>query len=116
MQSHALTLPFHDIAATTTGAVLLPGEAAYDAARQIKERLVEFACGKWQVEAKDVEFLPNRVRIGGEIFTFGDFVKQAYFGRVQLSAAGFYKTPKIHWDRAAGRGTTNVTVPLCNRL
>jgi xanthine dehydrogenase molybdopterin-binding subunit B len=24
--------------------------------------------------------------------------------RVQLSAAGFYKTPKIHWDRANGRG------------
>jgi xanthine dehydrogenase large subunit len=23
---------------------------------------------------------------------------------VQLSAAGFYKTPKIHWDRATGRG------------
>ena len=24
--------------------------------------------------------------------------------RVQLSAAGFYTTPKIHWDRATGRG------------
>ena len=24
--------------------------------------------------------------------------------RVQLSAAGFYKTPKIHWDRDNGRG------------
>ena len=23
---------------------------------------------------------------------------------MQLSAAGFYKTPKIHWDRANGRG------------
>ena len=28
----------------------------------------------------------------------------AYMNRVQLSAAGFYKTPKIHWDRASGRG------------
>ena len=28
----------------------------------------------------------------------------AYLNRVQLSAAGFYKTPKIHWDRATGRG------------
>ena len=25
-------------------------------------------------------------------------------GRVHLSAAGFYKTPEIHWDRAAGKG------------
>ena len=24
--------------------------------------------------------------------------------RIHLSAAGFYKTPKIHWDRAAGKG------------
>ncbi len=24
--------------------------------------------------------------------------------RVSLSAAGFYKTPKIHWDRTTGRG------------
>lgn len=104
------------ITATTTGKVPntsataassgsdLNGMAAYDAARQIKERLVEFACGKWQLEAKDVEFLPNRVRIGSETISFDALVKAAYFGRVQLSAAGFYKTPKIHWDRAAGRG------------
>src|SRR3546814_9504620 len=24
--------------------------------------------------------------------------------RVSLSSTGFYKTPKIHWDRAAGKG------------
>ena len=83
----------------------LNGMAAWDAARQIKERLVAFAAEKYGVPASEVEFLPNRVRVGEQIFTFGDFVKQAYFGRVQLSAAGFYKTPKIHWDRAAGRGT-----------
>ena len=31
-------------------------------------------------------------------------IGEAYLGRVQLSAAGFYKTPEIHWDRAAGKG------------
>jgi xanthine dehydrogenase large subunit len=35
---------------------------------------------------------------------FPDFIKAAYMARVQLSAAGFYKTPKIHWDRASGIG------------
>src|SRR5207253_8430638 len=35
---------------------------------------------------------------------FDDLVKRAYIARVQLSAAGFYKTPKIHWDRSKGRG------------
>ena len=28
----------------------------------------------------------------------------AYLARVPLSATGFYATPKIHWDRKAGRG------------
>jgi xanthine dehydrogenase large subunit len=28
----------------------------------------------------------------------------AYDARIQLSATGFYTTPKIKWDRAAGRG------------
>ncbi|MBP2548781.1 xanthine dehydrogenase large subunit [Neorhizobium galegae] len=104
------------ITATTTGKVPntsataassgsdLNGMAAYDAARQIRERLVEFACRKWQVTATDVEFLPNRVRVGTDTISFDALVKAAYFDRVQLSAAGFYKTPKIHWDRAAGRG------------
>ncbi|CCM76524.1 xanthine dehydrogenase molybdopterin binding subunit [Rhizobium mesoamericanum] len=105
------------ITATTTGKVPntsataassgsdLNGMAAYDAARQIKERLVAFAAEKWGVPPTDVVFLPNRVRVGDKEFAFPDFIKQAYFARVQLSAAGFYKTPKIHWDRAAGRGT-----------
>ena len=38
------------------------------------------------------------------MITFNDFIKQAYMARVHLSAAGFYKTPKIHWDRASGKG------------
>ena len=82
----------------------LNGMAAYDAATQLKERLVAFASDKWKVAASEVEFLPNRVRIGGEVISFPDFINQAYFARIQLSAAGFYKTPEIHWDRATGRG------------
>ncbi|MDI7860790.1 xanthine dehydrogenase molybdopterin binding subunit [Rhizobiaceae bacterium n13] len=105
------------ITATTTGKVPntsataassgsdLNGMAAYDAARQIKERLVAFAAEKWSVSPAEVIFLPNRVQVGDTEIPFPDFIKQAYFARVQLSAAGFYKTPKIHWDRAAGRGT-----------
>ena len=49
-------------------------------------------------------FQPNRVLVGNHIFEFGDFIRQAYMARVQLSAAGFYKTPKIHWDREKGSG------------
>ncbi|MEP3332412.1 xanthine dehydrogenase molybdopterin binding subunit [Sedimentitalea sp.] len=82
----------------------LNGMAARDAVEQIKARLVKFAAEKWTVAPDDVHFLPNRVQIGDEVLPFDTFIKQAYMARVQLSAAGFYKTPKIHWDRDSGKG------------
>ncbi|WP_350334336.1 xanthine dehydrogenase molybdopterin binding subunit [Coralliovum pocilloporae] len=82
----------------------LNGMAALDAAEQIKARLVAFAAEHWQAKAEDIRFLPNRVAIGAEEIAFSDFIRQAYMARVHLSAAGFYKTPKIHWDRASGQG------------
>ena len=104
------------ITATTTGKVPntsptaassgadLNGMAAQDAARQIKNRLIDFAAETHQISKDQVVFLPNRVRIGNAEISFNELVKQAYLNRVQLSAAGFYKTPKIHWDRNKGRG------------
>jgi xanthine dehydrogenase large subunit len=82
----------------------LNGMAAYDAARQIKERLVGWAAEKWNVKPEDVAFLPNRVRIGADEIGFASLIDMAYLDRIHLSAAGFYKTPKIHWDRASGTG------------
>ena len=82
----------------------LNGMAALDAVQQIKVRLVAFACEKWSVDEAEVEFLPNAVRIGETVLSFDAFIRQAYMARVQLSAAGFYKTPKIHWDRDKGAG------------
>ncbi|HET7412655.1 MAG TPA: xanthine dehydrogenase molybdopterin binding subunit, partial [Pararhizobium sp.] len=82
----------------------LNGMAAANAAQQIKERLVAFAAENWKVPADHIEFVPNHVRIGNHLVPFPDLIKAAYQARVQLSAAGFYKTPKIHWDREAGRG------------
>ncbi len=82
----------------------LNGMAAKDAVRQIKERLVEFATCHWNVNADTVRFVANAVQVGGETFAFADFIRQAYMARVQLSAAGFYKTPKIHWNRDTGKG------------
>jgi xanthine dehydrogenase large subunit len=82
----------------------LNGMAAQNAAQQIKDRLIDFAAEKYSVEAEQVVFEPNRVLIGNRRVAFDDLVKEAYLGRVHLSAAGFYKTPEIHWDRAAGKG------------
>jgi xanthine dehydrogenase large subunit len=82
----------------------LNGMAAQNAADQIKGRLIDFAAEKYSVERDQVVFEPNTVRIGNRRVAFADFVKEAYMARVHLSAAGFYKTPEIHWDRAAGKG------------
>jgi xanthine dehydrogenase large subunit len=104
------------ITATTTGKVPntsataassgsdLNGMAAQNGARQIKDRLIDFASETHGVAKDQIVFLPNRVRIGNAEIPFAELVKQAYEARVQLSAAGFYKTPKIHWDRDKGTG------------
>jgi xanthine dehydrogenase large subunit len=82
----------------------LNGMAAQNAARQIKQRLIDFAAERYQVPVDQVVFLPNRVRIGNQEIRFDELVRQAFVARIQLSAAGHYKTPVIHWDRAKGRG------------
>lgn len=104
------------ITATTTGKVPntsataassgsdLNGMAALDAARQIKDRLCSFAAERYGLAKEQIRFLPNRVRLGNQEIPFAELVGQAYLARVQLSAAGFYKTPKIHWDRDKGEG------------
>ncbi|MBR9842330.1 MAG: xanthine dehydrogenase molybdopterin binding subunit [Rhodobacteraceae bacterium] len=82
----------------------LNGMAALDACAQIKARLVSWATEAWGVGEEAVRFAENQVHVGDEVLPFAEFIKQAYMARVHLSAAGFYKTPKIHWDRETGQG------------
>ncbi|MCX5494043.1 xanthine dehydrogenase molybdopterin binding subunit [Kaistia dalseonensis] len=82
----------------------LNGMAAENAAQQIRDRLIAFAAEKYGVAAGAVLFEPNAVVVGDKRFSWAQFAEQAYLGRVQLSAAGFYKTPGISWNRDAGRG------------
>jgi len=92
----------------------LNGMAARDACLRIKAGMVKFAAEHYaseddKVQEENVRFDNNQVVItkdSGEEVTvpFADFVQQAYMGRVPLSSTGFYKTPKIHYDRASGQG------------
>src|SRR3546814_7886134 len=66
--------------------------------------LVDFAAEHWGVPESQVEFLPGFLRVGNQKVVFADFIEAAYMARVSLSSTGFYKTPKIHWDRKAGKG------------
>ena len=82
----------------------LNGMAALDAAEQIKARLIDFVAERWQAPRDEVRFIPGHIRAGGQDVPFDEVIAAAYMARIHLSAAGFYKTPKIHWDRATGRG------------
>lgn len=82
----------------------LNGMAALDAAEKIKARLVVFLCAARGVQPSEVRFARDQVMVGAEAIPFHEVAQLAYLARVPLSATGFYATPKIHWDRKAGRG------------
>ncbi len=82
----------------------LNGMAVQRAVREIKMRLIKFVSEAWNVDADRIEFRDDRVLIGNESIAFGELTKQAHAARVHLSAAGFYKTPKLHWDRDKAKG------------
>ncbi|WAJ26755.1 xanthine dehydrogenase molybdopterin binding subunit [Antarcticirhabdus aurantiaca] len=82
----------------------LNGMAALNAARTIKDRLIAYACERYQVPREQVVFLPNRVRIGNQEKRFRDLVGEAYLARVSLSSTGFYATPGISYDRETASG------------
>lgn len=82
----------------------LNGKAAQAAARTIKERLIGFAAEHFEVPADKVTFRANHVHVGDQTLSFVELVKLAYFARISLSATGFYRTPKIHYDRKTFTG------------
>ncbi len=82
----------------------LNGMAVRNAAGEIKARLTRFAGETWNVPEDLISFRDDRVFIGNESVPFGELTKKAYAGRVHLSSAGYYKTPKLHWDRERGKG------------
>ena len=82
----------------------LNGKAAQNAALILKQRLVEFAARHYRVSEEDVEFRNGHVRVRDQLLTFQSLVQQAWMGQVSLSSTGYYKTPKIHYDRSLARG------------
>ena len=82
----------------------LNGMAARAAARTLKERLVNFAAEQFKVPESQVAFVGDRVQIGNRTIPFGELIHAAYLGRVSLSAAGYFRTPEIHFDDKAFSG------------
>jgi xanthine dehydrogenase large subunit len=80
------------------------GKAAQIAARKIRNRLTEFAAGHFSVNESAVDFEDGRVSVGSKGLDFAELVQLAWFDRVSLSATGFYRTPKINYDRSTFSG------------
>ncbi|GBQ10152.1 xanthine dehydrogenase molybdopterin binding subunit [Swaminathania salitolerans] len=116
MREFALPAEMVRITATTTGKVPntsataassgadLNGMAVLDAVTRIKSRMIDYAAAKWQVSPQDIRFTTDGVRIGHEIVPFRQLAWEVYFARISLSANGFYRTPRISWNPATGRG------------
>ncbi len=82
----------------------LNGMAALAAARTLRRRLTEFAARQHGEAAEEVVFRGGRVHVGDERIPFAQLAHDAWMGRVSLSATGFYRTPKIHYDRSTLSG------------
>jgi len=101
--THTGKVPNTSATAASSGSDM-NGMAALDAVNKIKKRLTAFAAGKYEVEESAIRFAAGRVIIGELSRTFPELVMEAYLGRVSLSATGFYRTPKIWYDRDTARG------------
>ncbi|WP_017592307.1 xanthine dehydrogenase molybdopterin binding subunit [Nocardiopsis potens] len=99
-------VPNTSATAASSGADL-NGGAIKDACEQLRERLLRVASTQLGANASDVRISEGVARALGsdEELAWDDLVRTAYFQRVQLSAAGFYRTEGLHWDAKAFRGS-----------
>ncbi|RYF26997.1 MAG: xanthine dehydrogenase molybdopterin binding subunit [Comamonadaceae bacterium] len=82
----------------------LNGRAAQFAARTVRDNIAAFVCGLDGCGAGSISFAGGKVISPQRERAFGDVVKEAYANRIQLWSDGFYRTPKIHYDKATLTG------------
>ncbi|WMX43628.1 xanthine dehydrogenase molybdopterin binding subunit [Streptomyces roseicoloratus] len=99
-------VPNTSATAASSGADL-NGAAVRNACEQIRTRLLDVAATRLGVPAGDVRVVDGVARaLGGDAeLAWDDLVRTAYLQRVQLSAAGFYRTEGLHWDARAFQGS-----------
>ena len=82
----------------------LNGMAVQAACDTIRERMVTFLAEKDGRDAAEIIFANGEIRTPTQTYGFAEIAKLAYEARISLSATGFYKTPKLAWDRIKGAG------------
>ena len=82
----------------------LNGRAAQFAARHVRDNLAAFVAGLDGCGAGAVRFEAGQVLSPNGTRAFDDVVRLAYANRIQLWSDGFYRTPKIHYDKTTLTG------------
>jgi xanthine dehydrogenase large subunit len=80
------------------------GMAARNAARAIRERMAAVAAEHLGGRARDAVFAGGQVKLGRKAIAFVALARLAHEARVSLSSTGFYRTPKVSWDKKRHRG------------
>ncbi len=113
-----LGVPFHRVLATASDTSKIPnasataasagtdlnGRAAQFAARHVRDNLAQFVSGLDGCGAGAVQFEGGWIRSPKGERRFDEVVQMAYANRIQLWSDGFYRTPKIHYDKATLTG------------
>ena len=82
----------------------LNGMAVRAACETIRGRMAAHLAERHQAQPADVVFHGGRVRVAGADHSFAEAAAMAYQARIPLSSTGYYRTPKIVWDRVKGMG------------
>ena len=99
-------VPNTSATAASSGADL-NGGAVKNACEQIRDRLAEVAARKFDIHPDDVRFVDGTVTGIGfhdRQMSFAELAHDAYFQRISLWAAGYYRTEGLHWDAARMQG------------
>ena len=82
----------------------LNARAAQYAARKVRDNIAQFVAGLDRCGAGAVRFAAGMVLTPEKSRPFAEVVKLAYANRIQLWSDGFYRTPKIHYDKTTLTG------------
>lgn len=99
-------VPNTSATAASSGADL-NGAAVKNACEQIRDGMAPVAAGMLGVDPADVVFSGGLVTAPGldRSVSFDDVVAASYLARVQLFAAGYYRTEGLHWDAERMQGS-----------
>lgn len=113
-----LGVAFEDVLATASDTSKIPNasataasagtdlnaRAAQYAARNVRDNLAQFVAGLDGCGAGAVSFAGGMISSPKGSRPFPEVVRMAYANRIQLWSDGFYRTPKIHYDKTTLTG------------